>query len=746
MVCITMVLRTLFLLLAFSLASGTTIPAGIPANDDARSPSISADGRFIAFESDATNLASADDNGLTDIFVYDRQNDETFLVSVSPSGQQGDGDSRNPVISGNGRFVVFESDAANLVPGDTNGLTDIFSFDRLTGLIRRVSVGRLGEESNGKSHSTDVDHAGRYIVYQSDATNLIFRDENAADDVFIYDTLTENVILASAAAADGRMPDISGDGRFVAFTTSENALMVYHRVLATTTSIGDSDVRASVSFTGGKIAFISSGRTMVYDRDLSAALPLPLAPTGATGVAISDDAQTFLISGVDALFLVGSETASELYNGSAGSFDLSSGGESAVFDATIAGLQHRQIVVEGPPVVKDSFHLAGRVTDALGRPLSLVTISDGIGRSTRTDRDGYFYLSGFPGGTFTLTPAKEGYTFDPEAWNLSVIRDVAGYLFIASPEEKLLEEARKDLGMPYNFNRGCDDPYIGCGKAFHGFAAGFCTDLVLDAYTYGVAYDINYALQQDAYAHPEHFYRWRDARNTHDMWRFFFYTGQLIDHSEDYLPGDAVFFDWSGDGEIDHVAIVSEVANGRPVQMIDATGVTEQNPTGLAAELDWLAFHENTVRGHARWDGSYEPVRSGYPDGARVLQTALSGGGIFMRIVDERGRAVSFGEQSVPGAKYYDLDWEETISFLEPGGRYIVEIRSITRQPVPYIFTVQTLSGGLITGRFEVHGEASPDEVVRIEWRVGEDPNGMLFLKTDSGLRHARIRGVLRKP
>jgi len=94
--------------------------------------------------------------------------------------------------------------------------------------------------------------------------------------------------------------------------------------------------------------------------------------------------------------------------------------------------------------------------------------------------------------------------------------------------------------------------------------------------------------------------------------RYFFYTGQLMDHEQDYLPGDAVFFDWTGDGEIDHVALVSEVVNGRPVRMVDATGVIEKNPTGLTAELDWLAFHESTVRGHARWDGSYEPVRSGF--------------------------------------------------------------------------------------------------------------------------------------
>lgn len=425
--------------------------------------------------------------------------------------------------------------------------------------------------------------------------------------------------------------------------------------------------------------------------------------------------------------------------------DVSSDGRVRAFDMR-GDRGFRQVQVDAPPESVDAFHLAGRVTDTLGRPVALVTVSDGKGGSTRTDADGYFYLSGNPAGAMTLTAEKEGFEFEPQVWNLSVIRDVAGYLFTASPEEKLLEEAGKDLGMPYDFNRGCDDPYIGCGKAFHGFSAGYCTDLILDAYTYGLSFDINYALQQDAYAHPEHFYRWRDARNAHDMWRYFYYSSQLLHHDEDYLPGDAVFFDWSGDGEIDHVALVSDVVRGRPVRMMDATGVTEQNPGGLAAELEWLSFHERTVRGHARWSGAYEPVYSGYPQEARVLQTALSGQHLFMRVLDLEGQAVSFGEQTLPGAQFFDLEFEEVVSVLDPDARYVVEIRSTVGEPVPYILTLQTLSDGLITGRSEMRGMVQPGEVVRIAWRVDTDVDGSLTLSTEKGLRHARIKGQLRKP
>jgi hypothetical protein len=697
------------------------------------------------FESDATNLVAGDSNGTTDVFLYDRQLVETRLISISPTGQRGNGPSSAPVISGDGRFVVFESSASTLVPGDENGVKDIFLFDRMTSLIQLVSIGRNNVPANGSSHNPDVDKAGRYIVFQSAASNLIFDDSNGADDVFVFDRVTGNMIQASSGASDGSRPAISGDGRIITYTSSNDDLLVYHRVVATTTKIGESTARATISMTGGKIAFISNESVILHDRITSSSAPVKDVPTGLSGLEISDDGKVLLLAGKNQLVLAFEDERRELHDGPVGAgFDLSAEGLVAVFDANIGGMQQVLIDAQEPPV--DSFHLAGRVTDQLGQPLALVRINDGLGGSTRSDADGYFYLSGYPAGPLTLTPEKEGFEFDPQVWNLSVFRDVAGYLFVGSPEEKLLEEARKDIGMPYNFNRGCEDPYIGCGKAFHGFEAGFCTDLVLDAYTFGINYDINYALQQDAYANPEHFYRWRDARNTHDMWRYFYYSGQLLDHEQDYLPGDAVFFDWSGDGEIDHVALVSRVVNGRPTRMIDATGETEQNPSGLAAELDWLSFHESTVRGHARWSGVYEPVRSGYPGGVKVLQVALSGGQLFMRILDDHGQAVSLGELDIPGAAYFDLDWEEVISVLDPGGRYTIEIRTVGESLTPYIFTFQTLSDGRITGRSETKGSVAPGEVVRIEWLVGEDNEGTLYLKTDSGLRHARIKRELRKP
>jgi Tol biopolymer transport system component len=717
---------------------------GALADAGAANPSLSADGRLVVFDSTAANLQPGDANGLADVFLHDRQTGETRILSASPAGVQGDGPSTRPVISGNGRMIVFESAASNLAEGDANGVHDIFVYDRLTGLIRLVSAGRNGSAGAGASSGPDIDFTGRYLVFESAADDLVLGDDGGVD-AFVYDLVTGNVLRIPG----GRSPVISGDGRAVVYTDPGGALQLYHRVLGTTVEIAAAGVFPGVSHTGRNVAYVRDASVRVLDRETGGDRTLS-GQVSPAGLRLSSDATTALYSveGAGLVLLREGAEGIPVWESPVGPvFDLSADGGVVVFSA--AGLEpghpHGQIYVREMTPQAESYHLAGRVTDARGLPLGLATISDGRGGNTRTDLDGYFYLSGYPAGPLTLTPEKEGFEFDPVAWNLSVIRDVAGYLFSASSEEKLLEEARLDIGMPYDFNRGCERPDEGCGKPFHGFAAGFCTDLVLDAYTFGLDYDIDFALEQDAYAHPEHFYRWRDARDAHDMWRYFHFSGQMLAPDAGYLPGDIVFFDWSGDGEIDHVALVSEVETGRPVTLIDATGVTEQNPSGLAAELDWQGFHTTTFRGHARWNGTYEPVYSGFPAETRVLQSALSGGGIFMRLVDSAGRAASFGEAGLPGAAYFDLEWEEVISQLDPAGRYTVEIRSVTGSPQPFIFAVQTLSGGLITGRQVFSGVAAPDEVVRIDFTVLADPAGELGLRSEGGGRTERPSGLLRK-
>jgi Tol biopolymer transport system component len=160
---------------------------GIETDDSSFAPSISADGRFIAFESTATNLVANDLNGLRDIFVHNRNTGATERVSVDTIGTQADDFSLAPSISADGRFVAFESTATNLVANDLNGLRDIFVHDRDTGVTERVSVDTNGAEANDRSLSASISISadGSYTVFESDATNLVTDDLNGLRDIFL---------------------------------------------------------------------------------------------------------------------------------------------------------------------------------------------------------------------------------------------------------------------------------------------------------------------------------------------------------------------------------------------------------------------------------------------------------------------------------------------------------------------------------------------------------------------------------
>jgi Tol biopolymer transport system component len=162
---------------------------GTAANRDSQAsgflPGISGDGNRVAFSSDATNLDPADDNSQTDIFVRDRTAGQTIRVSKNQNGDSANGPSQYPSISADGRFVAFQSDASNLVAGDTNQSTDIFVVEVDTGDIRRLSVSGSGTEGNGNSTFPGISADGTTVVFQSDATNLVDGDTNGASDIFI---------------------------------------------------------------------------------------------------------------------------------------------------------------------------------------------------------------------------------------------------------------------------------------------------------------------------------------------------------------------------------------------------------------------------------------------------------------------------------------------------------------------------------------------------------------------------------
>lgn len=202
---------------------------GTPASGMSGRPAISTDGRFVAFSSSAKNLVRGDGNGVSDIFVRDRQNGATTRVSVSTAGVEGDGASGNPVISGDGRYVVFESLATNLVPGDTNGVQDIFERDLVTGKTTRVS-GDPWTQANGESADPAISQDGQTIVYDSLASNLASGDTNGVSDIFQWkrgDLFNYRINLDDYfREADGPSwaPTISANGDTVAFNSDADNL------------------------------------------------------------------------------------------------------------------------------------------------------------------------------------------------------------------------------------------------------------------------------------------------------------------------------------------------------------------------------------------------------------------------------------------------------------------------------------------------------------------------------------------
>jgi dipeptidyl aminopeptidase/acylaminoacyl peptidase len=218
-------------------AAGTTErvsvdSSGTQANDGSGSPAISGDGRYVAFTSNATNLDGADANGSrSDIYVHDRQTGGTTRVSVDSNGTQANDGSESPAISRDGRYVAFTSNATNLDGADANGpRSDIYVHDRQTGATTRVSVDSSGTPANGLSVEPAISGDGRYVAFTSDATNLDGTDSNGMPAVYVHDrqtgATTRVSVDSSGTQANGLSAQaaISGDGRYVAFVSEATNL------------------------------------------------------------------------------------------------------------------------------------------------------------------------------------------------------------------------------------------------------------------------------------------------------------------------------------------------------------------------------------------------------------------------------------------------------------------------------------------------------------------------------------------
>jgi uncharacterized repeat protein (TIGR01451 family) len=255
---------------------------------------LSDDGRYVAYYSDSSNLVPGDTNGQTDVFVRDRFKKTTTRISVGPNGEEGNNASYFPKLSSNGRFIAFTSQASNLVDGDTNGRTDVFLYDQLTGKPSRVSLGPDGVQGDGDSTYPDISSDGRFVSYYSSATNLVARDTNGVNDVFLYDRLGRKTTRISVGKlgrqgnAQSFLATMNNDGRYVGFFSEATNL-----VANDTNAVGDVFLRDRL-LTAGKSSDLSvtqtdspdpirKGRTTTYSLTVHNA-----GPDAAPNVVLTD--------------------------------------------------------------------------------------------------------------------------------------------------------------------------------------------------------------------------------------------------------------------------------------------------------------------------------------------------------------------------------------------------------------------------------------------------------------------------
>jgi Tol biopolymer transport system component len=299
----------------------------------ARNCAISDDGRFVAFGSLASNLVAGDTYGRHDIFVRERQAGTTVRLS-------GAGGGFSPTISGDGRFVAFASDDALLVPGDTNGVTDVFLRERATGAIERLSVSGAGVQGDAASRAPALDFAGRLIAFGSFAANLVPGDTNNSEDVFVRDRVTGTTERASVSGAGAQgnsassAPVLSADGRVVAFTSlasnltpgsSGFNLFLRDRQVGAIERVSDGSGGFDITPDGRYVLFSSGDATLVpgdtnnqhdvFLRDRQAGLTIRVS-VGAngtqgngvsTGIAVSADGRLIAFQS-DATNLVSNDT------------------------------------------------------------------------------------------------------------------------------------------------------------------------------------------------------------------------------------------------------------------------------------------------------------------------------------------------------------------------------------------------------------------------------------------------------
>ncbi len=237
----------------------STDAAGNQGNGGSQNASVSADGRYAAFDSNASNLVYGDTNGTTDVFVKDVRTGAITRASTDSTGRQVQGNSTNPSISADGRYVAFTSSACSLAPGYcSRNTTNVYVKDMQTGATSRVSADASANPGNGSSANAAVSSDGRYVASNSNASNLVPGDTNSTTDVFVKDTRTGATTRVSTASdgtqgnGESYWPAISADGRYVAFDSYADNLVP-----------GDTNGAADVFLATGSGASCSGGKPLL---------------------------------------------------------------------------------------------------------------------------------------------------------------------------------------------------------------------------------------------------------------------------------------------------------------------------------------------------------------------------------------------------------------------------------------------------------------------------------------------------
>lgn len=268
---------------------------GVQVNGGSYNPSVSADGTKIAFQSDASNLIATDTNGATDVFLRDLTAGTTTRVSVRANGIQsiqGKGASYDPVISPDGRYVLFSSDAPNLVAGDTNQSTDVFLHDLLTNVTSRISVQTGGDQVNGNSTFSGVSANG-VVSWTYDSGDMVANDNNGRDDIYTRTIGFQGDALIKAPAD----PAFAGDGVYQTLASGSQVKLV-KGLKGSTQTFGiqvQNDGSVSDAFT---VAGCSkkTGFTVNYTQGGSNITSTVTAGTYSTGAIAPDDSQTISLA------------------------------------------------------------------------------------------------------------------------------------------------------------------------------------------------------------------------------------------------------------------------------------------------------------------------------------------------------------------------------------------------------------------------------------------------------------------